>query len=189
MINLIAKPTTNGYTYTLTTYALKYLLEAECMFGPRTSDYTYAGIEFIETGPPKIWYPNFKFVVIQLSKTTAYDFKQGIFQLGHEVIHILSPNGQPTTTYLEEGLATFFSKLVTDRDTGDTSYAIDSITPTKYKNSYEFVKNLLQINSNSIIELRKVQPVIGQIIKDDFTKANLLIPDNLIEKLIRPMDY
>src|SRR5882757_1950178 len=102
--------TETGYTGTLITLALQYLTEAESLFGQRTTDYIYGGVEFNHIGPPCIWFPSNKFVVVQLTQSTALDLRQGIFQLSHEIVHVISPNGQPTTTNLEEGLATWFSK-------------------------------------------------------------------------------
>ena len=56
MKNLIAKPIPDGYTFTLTTYALKYLIEAETLFGARINDYEYMGLELIEDGHnPQCW--------------------------------------------------------------------------------------------------------------------------------------
>ena len=176
------------YTSTLITNAITYLLTAETIFGERTKEYTFAGIEFNETGP-RIWFPRPKFVVIQLTPDTAVDFKRGVFQLSHEVVHLISPFGQPTTNNLEEGLATYFSKIITDRHTGDINYAINSISSSKYKHPFDLVTRLLGLNATAVIELRKVQPVIGQIVAEDFVKANLIVPDDLIKELVKPMIY
>ena len=189
MVNLIANKFPGGYSFTLTTYALKYLLEAESIFGPRTKDYTYAGIELNPVGPPLIWYPFDKFVVIQVSESTALDAKQAIFQIAHEIIHVLSPNGQAKTSNLEEGLATYFSKIVTDRDTDDFDYAINAIKLTKYFYPYELITKLLDIKPDAIFELRKIQPMLGKISKEDFKNASINVDENLIDELLKIMDY
>jgi hypothetical protein len=189
MRNLIAKPIPNGYSSTLTTYALKYLLEAEGIYGQRTNDFIYGGVELNELGPPKIWYPYGKFVVIQVSYPSVFFLPQAIFQISHEVIHVLSPNGKETTNNLEEGLATYFSKIITDRDSGDPNYAINSINPTKYLVPYTLVSDLFIAQPNAIAELRKVQPVIDRITQEDFKKANINIAEELICELLKPMDY
>lgn len=189
MINIIAKPTTDGYTFTLSTYALKYLLEAETLYGERTKDYIFGGVELNENGPPKVWYPYSKFVVIQVSQSTSINVKQAIFQIAHEVVHVISPNGLTTTNNLEEGLSTYFSKVVTDRDTSDVTYAMNSITPTKYFYPYELVTKLIIARPDAIKELRKIQPIIGKITKQDFQTAGLNIDESLIDELVKPMDY
>lgn len=189
MKNLIANPTQTGFTWTLTTYALKYLLEAENLYGARTKDYEYVGVELNETGPPKVWYLWNKYIVIQVSQTTASDTKQAILQIAHEVVHVLSANGQPTTNNLEEGLATYFSKIATDRDTGDTSYAINSIETTKYIKPYELVDKLMSSDPDAIKKLRNKEPVLGRISKQTFTDAGIVIDDDIINELIKPMEY
>jgi hypothetical protein len=189
MNNLIALPTHTGFTWTLTTYAIKYLIEAESLYGTRTKDYEYVGVELNEAGPPKVWYPWNKFIVIQVSRSTANDKRHAIFQLAHEVVHVLSPNGQPTTNNLEEGLATYFSKIVTDRDTGDNLYATNSIQPTKYLKPFELVEKLLIIDPDAIKKLRMHQPVIGNITKQNFLDAGLNLEDDIIDELIKPMEY
>jgi hypothetical protein len=187
--NLIANPTHTGFTWTLTTYALKYLLEAENLYGTRTRDYEYVGIELNETGPPKVWYPWNKYIVIQVSQTTANDVRQAILQIAHEVVHVLSPNGQPTTNNLEEGLATYFSKIATDRDTGDTSYAIDSIKPTKYFKPYQLIDKLISSDPDAIKKLRDIEPVLGRISKQTFADAGIVLDEDIIDELIKPMEY
>jgi hypothetical protein len=189
MKNLIAIPTHTGFTWTLTTYALKYLLEAENLYGTRTKDYEYVGIELNETGPPKVWYPWNKYIVIQVSQTTANDTRQAIFQIAHEVIHVLSPNGQPTTNNLEEGLATYFSKITTDRDSGDNSYALNSIQTTKYLKPYQLIEKLIAFDRDAIKKLRQIQPVLGQISKQTFIDAGIALADDIIDELIKPMEY
>jgi hypothetical protein len=189
MKNLIAFPTHTSYTWTLTTYALKYLLEAESLYGTRTKDYEYVGLELNETGPPRVWYPWNKYIVIQVSQTTANDTKQAIFQIAHEVVHVLSPNGQPTTNNLEEGLATYFSKIVTDRDSGGNSYAINSIQATKYLKPYQLVDKLITFDPNAIKKLRNIQPVLGQVTKQTFIDAGISLADDTIDELVKPMEY
>lgn len=189
MTNLIAIRTETGYTYTLTTYALKYLIEAELMFGPRTSEYEYVGVELNESGPPRVWYPHNKYIIIQVTPSTANNTTQAIFQIAHEVIHVLSPNGRATTNNLEEGLASYFSKMVTERDTGDTSYALNSLQLSKYLKPLELVENLLAIDPDSIKKLRVIQPKLSDITTKDFLDAGLQVPRDLIDELLRTMDY
>ena len=189
MKNLIAVPTHSGFTYTLTTYALRYLLEAESLYGSRTKDYEYVGLELNDGGPPKVWYPLNKYIVIQVSQATANDTRQAMFQIAHEVIHVLSPNGQPTTNNLEEGLATYFSKIVTDRDSGDNLYALTSILETKYLKPYELVDKLISLDPDAIKKLRKIQPVLGQISRQTFIEARIAMADDIIDELIKPMEY
>jgi len=187
MRNFIVKPLIGGYTQTLVTYALYYLREAESLFGPETTDYVYGGIELIN-GPSGVSYPYSNFVVIQLSTDTATDFDLGIYQIAHEVIHVLFADGKESTSNLEEGLAIYFSILVTHRDTNSGVLANSLSSSSKYFHSYELVRKLLEIRPTAIIELRKIQPVLGKITENDFLQANLNIPEDLIKELLGPID-
>ena len=187
MRNFIVKPLIGGFTQTLVTYALYYLREAESLFGPGTIDYVYGGIELIN-GPSGFSYPYSNFVVIQLSTDTATDFNHGIYQLAHEVIHVLFANGKESTSNLEEGLAIYFSILVTPRDTNSGVLANCLCASSKYFHSYELVRKLLEIRPTAIIELRKIQPVLGKITEKNFLQANLNIPEDLIKELLKPID-
>lgn len=189
MKNLIAFPIHTGYSWTLTTYALKYLLEAESLYGTRTKDYEYVGLELNDNGPPRVWYPMNKYIVIQVSQSTANDIRQAIFQIAHEIVHVLSPNGQQTTNNLEEGLASYFSKIVTDRDSGDNAYAFNSIQSTKYLKPYQLVDKLITFDSDSIKKLRNIQPILGQITKQTFIDAGISLADDTINELVKQMEY
>lgn len=190
MQNLVAHPIPMGHTWTLTTYALKYLDELEQLYGPRTTTYIYGGVELIQTGPPKVWYPMNKYVVVQVTASTAAYLPQALFQLAHEMVHVLSPNGQATTNILEEGLATWFSKLATDRDSRDPNYAEPNIAASKYKVPFDMVSQLLAIDGDAIKKLRNVQPVLGLVSVADFPAAGLRsVPDELVQNLVAPMVY
>lgn len=189
MQNLIAHPIPNGHSWTLATYAIKYIEEVEQLYGPRTHTYIYGGVEFIPAGPPKVWYPLNKYVVVQLTSSAALDLKQGIFQLAHEIVHVLSPNGQATTNNLEEGLATYFSKVATDRDTNDPAYALHCITLTKYLLPFTLVAQLLATVPDAIQRLRAIQPVLGLVRKEDFAQAAIAVDPALVDELVKPMVY
>lgn len=190
MQHLIAHPTPKGYTYTITTYALKYLDELEQMYGPRASTFIYGGVELITNGPPMVWYPGGRYVVVQLTISTTTNLPQAIFQLAHEMVHVLSPHGQHITNNLEEGIATWFSKVATDRDSGNPNYATPAIATSKYQVPFNMVTQLLAMDADAIKKLRTVQPVLGLINAADFTTAGLgLVPAKLVQDLISPMIY
>lgn len=79
--------------------------------------------------------------------------------------------------------------MVTDRDTAYSDYATNYIISTKYFYPYQLVDKLLSNQPNAIRELRKVQPVIGKITKQDFVKAGLEVDESLIDELVKPIDY
>jgi hypothetical protein len=86
------------------------LAEAEGRYGKRDHDWTPIGIEF-GGNRPGTWYPgNRKHISIRLSQTAGQDFGQAIFQLSHEVIHLLGPLEERLAPAIEEGLAVLFSE-------------------------------------------------------------------------------
>jgi hypothetical protein len=87
------------------------LAEAERRFGPRDKSWTILGVDFGGSSP-NIWYPSSgdKMVVVKLSDNASLDPNRALFQLSHEVIHLLSPSGGKMAPALEEGPATHFSE-------------------------------------------------------------------------------
>jgi Zn-dependent peptidase ImmA (M78 family) len=104
-----------GYTYTLTTKLGVLLFEAETRFGQRNRDWTLLGIEF-SGDVPQVWYPgNRHYISIILSDDARTNPHRALFQLAHEVIHVLAPTGGRCSLMIEEGLATFFSMEISAR--------------------------------------------------------------------------
>ena len=65
--------------------------QAEERYGPRNQNFFYAGHEFIN-GIPQVWYPGDRqHVVMQLNVAAVGDMDEAIFELAHEVVHLLSP--------------------------------------------------------------------------------------------------
>jgi len=103
-----------AYTWTLATrygVALKF---AEDRYGRRDLNWTLLGVDLARIPAPQIFYAGIhdgrKDIVIQLTASAATDEKQALFQLGHEVIHTLSPIGlDAQSNVLEEGIATYNS--------------------------------------------------------------------------------
>lgn len=105
------------------TYRLGHALEmAEQKYGKRDTSWTILGIEFHQRKIPKLWFPGIKpgtkprinegkkQIIIQLTENSVNNEKRALFQLAHEVIHILSPQvGRDTASVFEEGLAVYFS--------------------------------------------------------------------------------
>jgi hypothetical protein len=56
---LVGQPITNGFTWTLATRTAQILQAIESQYGDRDTTYTLSGVEFKESPPPQIWYPQF----------------------------------------------------------------------------------------------------------------------------------
>jgi len=158
-------PTSDGYTWTLTTRLGQILHLAEERFGERDSSYTLLGIEFVADGP-RIWYPgNCGHIAIQLSLDALNDEILACHQLAHEVIHLLSPTGTSYTTMLEEGLATYYARLYLQEYFGCSDDFLDILASDapKYESACSLVRALLDIDDQAIKKLRAVQPSLSMI--------------------------
>jgi hypothetical protein len=137
------------------------LAEAEKRFGSRDPTFFYAGHEFID-GNPCTWYPGDRcHIVIQLGKECLTDFNRAIYQLSHEVIHLLAPTGGEPANNLEEGLATWFSEDYCRRATGQT---IEAGLPC-YQRASDLVQKMLEEDSACIRLMRQEEPRISRITK------------------------
>lgn len=172
--------TKDGYTYTLASRLGNMLSMAEQMFGERDRTYTILGTEFYD-GVPQLWYPgNCKNIVIQLNKDTLNNEHQAYYQLAHESIHLLSPTGGNHSNVLEEGLATYFSQLYMDTFfPGEGWHANDE----RYSNACELIKKVLSVDPKIIKKLRKNQPVISKIKKEELLNEG--IEEKLAEELTK----
>ena len=169
-----------------------YLAEAEKMFGPKTQ-YEYSGLSYHNYAPRTVLcdssilagYHIFK---IQLHGKAINDRKDGVFQLAHEVVHLLSPVEQVDgneVNFLEEGMATYFSKLITERETGDYEYCETEMAKhPKYLKAYQLYLSLIDVDKDAVKKLREIVPVIANIQPEDFAKAGLAVSPGLIAELL-----
>lgn len=170
----------------------KYLSEAEDIFGQKT-DYEYLGISYHNFQPrvvldSKDFLTGQSFYKMELCGMAINDRTDGILQLSHEVIHLLSPVEQDEgseVNYLEEGMATYFSKLITERDTGNSEFCTAALANRpNYLRAYELYESLIAIDEEAVKKLRKITPVIGNIQPEDFVAAGLEVDSNLIDALL-----
>jgi hypothetical protein len=153
-----------GYTYTLTQKLGEYLREAERQHGQRNMEWTVLGIEF--SGPiPHVWFPfNEKLISIMLTETAATEPNRALFQLAHEVIHLLEPSH--VTNVFEEGLATLFSHEMSSRD----QLGILSNEPS-YLAAEKYVKELMSYHPNATLQLRQTQKPFIELNDEDILRA------------------
>ena len=114
----LAEPCPSGsgcaFSWTLATRLGVALNFAEQRYGKRDLDWTLLGVDFARTASPQIFYAGHgggrRDIVIHLTESAATNEKQALFQLAHEVIHVLSPIGPDVrSSILEEGIATYNS--------------------------------------------------------------------------------
>ncbi len=174
------------------TLQYEYLAEAEKLFGPKT-DYGYVGMGYHKFAPRTLLYSKDtitgrNFFQIELYRKALDDRKDGIFQLSHEVVHLISPVEQVDgneVNYLEEGMATYLSKIITERETKDYEFCATMFSKSpRYLKAYMLYLSLVEVDKNAVKKLRKITPVLAQIKPEDFVKSGLKADDELIEALL-----
>lgn len=162
------------------------LLTAESLFGPRAqTKWSFVGVE-IHDGPPHLaYYPEQGWVAISLSTKAAEDSTQCIFQLAHEVCHLLYPTANrqtgclPPTIVLNEGVSTYFSLLICERLKGTETYqtalsSLRSASPSYYQ-AMLLTDCLLSEDPDTIKKVRSVQPMLNDVTKEDFMTAGVCL--------------
>lgn len=138
--------------------------KAQEMYGPAVAGWEFAGVTETANGP-EIIYPRPGLVMIATTTNTR-DIHQLLFQLGHEVIHLLSPdqNG-PGAMMIEEGLAVKFSiEAPAYPREAYRDEALKSLQTTSASSNYREALSLLTMLEkqcpNAIRQLRTVEPHI-----------------------------
>ncbi|MCX2584794.1 hypothetical protein [Pedobacter sp. MR22-3] len=174
---------------------VKYLMEAEELFGPKT-ECNFAGVMPGNVSSPKFCYAAVPYdrskkafmIIINLSNAEK-NFKDGILQISHEVVHMLSPekdDNDKAVNYLEEGMATYFSKIITDRETSDQEFATSAIKgKEKYNEAFELYLSLHEIDKDAVKKLRLVNPSLASLTALDFRQTDIKIEEEMIERLLR----
>ncbi len=176
------------------TLVYTYLEQAQKLFGNKT-EYIFEGVSYNNSTPKVILADSYfltgeKAYIIELNGNAVNDRKDGIFQLSHEVVHLLSPVEQDEekgdlVNYLEEGMACYFSKVITEKETADLEYCeLQFEKHEKYKKAYELLVSLLEIDNDALKKLRSVTEVISQIKPEDFETAGLKVDKELVNALL-----
>jgi hypothetical protein len=160
-------PIPNGGSWTLTTYFGQMLSEAEELYGRRDMNWTPIGVEFFASSVPHIWFPgNRNHVAVRLTLAAQYDLNEALWQLAHEIVHILGPVEMGKANNLEEGVATHFALNVshyTDKSRVALFRQHVEQTASLYHSPLQDCEALLQMDPGIIKELRKKQPYLSLI--------------------------
>lgn len=151
-----------------------YWAEANKMFGENLKNWQYNGINYGDEGPMIRYFPQNREVKIMLLPLVKFDLFRGLFQLSHEVVHLVSlPKEQiKYTSNLEEGCAVWFSFFQINKLPGGSDYLKRcEIEKTNYGKPYELVSKLLGQQKEAIKFYRKHQPIIGKIGLPEFEKV------------------
>ena len=147
----------SGYTWNHTTILGDLLFTAERKYGTRDKSWTILGIEICGLHP-QIWYPRSsegaRFVSVMLSDAARINPRQAVFQLAHEVIHLLAPLGRRGSgLVIEEGLATANSRAESiNRQLYMTPQGED------YLRAESLLGEFLSLHPDGIRRLREIAP-------------------------------
>jgi hypothetical protein len=170
-----------GYSYTLTQQLSELLNEAETRFGPRDKKWTPVGIEFCGA-IPHVWYPGDRnHVSIMLTDNAREDARQALFQLSHEIIHLLAPTGNNSTLVIEEGLATCFSTEISVRYGLGLHYAVPS-----YVSAQRLIGVLIESNPQGIKLIREREMYFYKFTPELILELCPTVPVEVAEELCRP---
>jgi len=180
-VGFCAEAIPGGFTFTLTTVLGNILQEAERRYGPRDHSWTLLGIEFCGDDP-HIWFPgNCKNISIMLTESARLDWRRAVFQLSHEVIHLLSPHGDRGAHTIEEGLATAFSHEIPSLFGSTYRSNMDS-----YSNAEMLVRNFLTLDPDGIRRLRTQEPSFREFTPELICRVCPSVPPNLGVALCQP---
>ena len=190
----ITEPLPNGrWTYTLASRLSDMLYLAEDLFGSRDPSYTPLGIELASNGP-RIWYAgdckeNRKHIIIRLNLNVATDMLRACYQLAHETVHLLAPEGVRTqcgiTNNLEEGVATYFSTYYMEKNMNqEVGYWKPTDEEQSYKDVLEKVTPLFEKDRYCIRKLRSEQPEFTKMTTEQISRAFPDLPAEDIKFLL-----
>ncbi len=157
------------------------------LFGNPIGDWVFTQLEIKDAGPSLLYYSDDGEVSICLSNKIINDNSQLIFQLSHEICHLLHPSKEyPSlfenkTLVINEGVSTYFSIFSMEKYCNAKEITIRNLNigNNNYYDAYVLVDQLLQIDFSAIKKLREVQPRIDKLILKDFEKSGLKIPKKL----------
>src|ERR1043165_396893 len=172
-----------------------FLEKAEKLYGLRSTKFPYLGtIKPIYNGESSRTRPRYdrKCNVIYFREACFEDERQLIFELTHEIIHVLSGTDENGTIDLEEGLACYFSIFCVEEKYGAQGPEVWDglfLGHADYKAAYENVKLLLECDKEAIKKLRglpNIQGATANVNRQCFeaVELNRTPPETLIKALI-----
>lgn len=163
---------------------LDILMIAEKLFWERNKEWTFIWIEYKLNWPYIMYYPN-KSVSIVLTPSTKDFHPQFIYQLSHEVCHLLYPTWEADANVLNEWISTYFSEYYEDLRYKKYDYAFKNIIKSPYYGAYLLFKKIFNLDKDIVKKIRKINPNISEITFKEIKKLWLNIEDDVLEQLIK----
>lgn len=163
---------------TITSCLIDIIREAETLFGERNKRFSLVGVEFIESDRPQIVFDGL-YARIQLTRAAFTDLQEARCQCAHEIIHFLEPLTEGKPTVLEEGVATYFQKII-----------VPGFYPAipEYDKASDLVYELLKIDEYAVKKLRESQTVLSKITKKMIMARYSCFCEATAEKLVQPFE-
>lgn len=158
----------------------KIMNTVESLFWEKDSTFQFIGISLNEDAPC-LYFPNgyeAKKVEIRITSDCKYNLTKAVFQTSHECVHLLFPNLLGASTYLEEGIATFFSTWYTKYNYGPIK-----ISDKKYSLAANMAGMLYQSCPELIKRLRTTEPNTAKITKKMILKHYPTLNETLVNAL------
>jgi|GEM_PF-3700650 hypothetical protein len=157
----------------------KMLEMAEAEFGPRMQSIFLRKIVFSQA--INTYYAEPGIIEISIQENVENDKPQCIYQLGQEIVHVLSMQNDKPVTCLEEGIATDFIERYMDsiRMGGIVSAPNNAHYQAKQKTQRLF----LNYGKDLIKEIRKSKPIISSITAQDLIDKNPEIPSDFASEI------
>lgn len=155
------------------------MTKAESLYGQRDRSYTINDITITNAEQPCIHVTSESIDILLGKDCISPTDTITIFQLSHEIIHCLQPNKRQDVTYLEEGLAVYYSLLCSP------TIHLDPITDIKYEQPYSLVTELLRYDNDIIKKARMYEPNLSKLTENNLLRICHNIPANLISKLTK----
>lgn len=155
-------PSGAEYVANLERLAQELLRELERRYGSRDSRYYLERIVFGAEGSPCVDATKHG-AVIYLSAAAKTSAAAAVFELAHEVVHLLAPTGGFDSTVLEEGLATMFQHEIMGR-CGMPNFRS---SVRAYLEAEGLLKQLIQLDVDVVAKLRKREPDFSKWTAED----------------------
>lgn len=149
--------------------------ELERLFGPAVDEYMIDWVDFVNANLPCISYPPgnettaFRRIRIQVVGQALADRAYVLYQLAHELVHCLAPDGTSSATRFEEGVATWFQEYYNKRFVRANIVIGDS----QYSKVCDVVRKTLGDVPVKVARLRKTEPRMSLWKDDVFSRIGL----------------
>lgn len=158
---------------------VEMLQQVEARFGASVGD---REIVAIVADGPMVTVPigNGRFEV-HVQHWNVNDRRQTLFQLAHEMVHVLSQDAQVQPTYLEEGLATVFQQTFDSARYGLPALQVAG----EYEVARQNVEQLLALDPEAVRKIRETESTISKVTSDQMRSVLPSCDRELAERLAK----